>query len=190
MIRLGAFVLALSALSLTSPMMSHAADATALSGQVQTIDGSNVDLGQYKGKVLLVVNVASKCGYTPQYKSLQAVYSKYEKDGLVVLGFPCNQFGGQEPGTATEIKEFCSTKYNVTFPMFAKVDVNGDNASPFFKTLTATDTKPTGKGPVKWNFEKFLIGRDGQVIGRFGSGTKPDSEELTKAIEAALNAKS
>jgi glutathione peroxidase len=154
---------------------------------VKDIDGKDASLKPYKGNVILVVNVASKCGFTPQYESLEAVYKKYAVQGLVICGFPCNQFGHQEPGTDAEIKEFCTSKYSVTFPMFDKLEVNGDNRHPLY-TLLAGPGSPF-PGNIKWNFTKFLIGRDGKIIARFGSSTKPDSEEVTKAIEAALAAK-
>jgi len=158
----------------------------ALDFKVNSIDGQVVNLEDYEGKVVLVVNVASECGLTGQYKGLQALYEQYGDKGLVVLGFPCNQFGGQEPGTELEIKQFCSTKYKVTFPMFAKVDVNGANAAPIYSFLTSQDAAPVGSGKVSWNFEKFLIGRDGKVINRFSPRVSPDDVELVKAVEAAL----
>jgi glutathione peroxidase len=130
------------------------------------LDGKEVDLAQYQGKVVLIVNVASKCGYTPQYKDLQALYAKYSKDGLVVLGVPCNQFGKQEPGTEKQIAEFCTAEFGVTFPMLAKVDVNGDNACPLYKFLTSKDTDPKFAGKIGWNFEKFLISRNGERFRR------------------------
>jgi glutathione peroxidase len=154
---------------------------------VKDIDGKDTTLGAYKGKVLLIVNVASKCGYTPQYKGLEATYEKYKDKGFAVLGFPCNQFGQQEPGTNEEIKQFCSSKYNVTFPMFDKIDVNGPNRHPLYVAL-AGDKSPY-PGNIKWNFSKFLIGRDGKIIKRFDSAAKPESPEVTAAIEAALAAK-
>jgi glutathione peroxidase len=145
-----------------------------------------VDLSQYKGKVLLVVNTASECGYTPQYAGLQALHDKYGKQGLAVLGFPCNQFGGQEPGTAAEIAKFCKANYGVTFGMFEKIDVNGKNQAPLYKYLTSQEASSKDPGPVKWNFEKFLIGRDGKVVARYRSKVEPDSGELTGAIQAEL----
>jgi len=151
----------------------------ALAFEMETLDGKKVDLNSYAGKVILVVNVASECGLTGQYEGLQALHEKYKDKGLVVLGFPCNQFGSQEPGSAAEIKSFCTKNYGVTFDMFAKIDVNGDKAAPFFKHLTALETKPKGSGKVSWNFEKFLIGRDGSVVGRFAPTTAPDGDELT-----------
>jgi len=154
---------------------------------VKDIDGKDTSLNAYKGKVLLVVNVASKCGLTPQYKGLEAAQEKYKDKGFTVLGFPCNQFGGQEPGTNEEIKEFCSTKYKVTFPLFDKLDVNGDKRHPLYVAL-AGPTSPF-PGDIKWNFGKFLIGRDGKIIKRFEPKTAPDSPEVVAAIEAALAAK-
>jgi glutathione peroxidase len=152
-----------------------------LNHSVKDIDGKEVKLSDYQGKVILVVNVASKCGMTPQYKGLQAVYEKYKDKGLVVLGFPCNQFGKQEPGDEIAIKEFCSNKYHVTFPMFAKINVNGDNTNDFYKSLKAS--KP---GDIKWNFEKFLINKKGEVVSRFGTRTEPESGEIINAIETEL----
>jgi len=160
--------------------------AGVLNHKMKTLAGKDIDLSQYKGKVILVVNVASRCGYTPQYTGLQALHDKYGKDGFVVLGVPCNQFGSQEPGTSQDIAEFCKSKYSVSFDMLEKVDVNGEGACAFYKELTAVDAKPKGAGPVKWNFEKFLIGRDSAVIGRYPSSVAPDDEKLAATIEAAL----
>ena len=154
---------------------------------VKDIDGKDTSLNAYKGKVLLVVNVASKCGLTPQYKTLEATQEKYKDKGFTVLGFPCNQFGGQEPGTNEEIKEFCSSKYNVTFPLFDKLDVNGDKRHPLYVAL-AGPASPY-PGDIKWNFGKFLIGRDGKILKRFEPKTAPDAPEVVAAIEAALAAK-
>lgn len=154
---------------------------------LKDIDGKAATLKPYAGKVLLVVNVASKCGFTPQYAGLEATYKKYADQGLVVCGFPCNQFGGQEPGTDAEIKQFCTGTYDVTFPMFDKLEVNGANRHPLYVALAGADSPYPGN--IHWNFSKFLIGRDGKIVGRFDSKVKPDSEELTKAIEAALAAK-
>lgn len=155
-----------------------------LSHKVKSLDGKDVDLAKYRGKVLLVVNVASRCGYTPQYDGLQGLHKKYGEKGLAVLGFPCNQFGKQEPGTSTEIAEFCKSTYGVAFDMFEKVEVNGEGQCGLYRDLTSATAK--FPGPVKWNFEKFLIGKDGNVVARFKSGVEPDSAELTKAIEAEL----
>lgn len=157
--------------------------APVLNQHVKSIKGEDVDLSKYQGKVLLVVNVATRCGATPQYEQLEGLNDKYKDKGLAVLGFPCNQFGGQEPGTEEEIAKFCKSKYDVSFDMFAKIDVNGDNASPFYKTLTST-AKPSGD--VKWNFEKFLIGRNGEIVARFPTKTNPDAPEVISAIEAEL----
>ena len=154
---------------------------------VKDIDGKDTSLSAYKGKVLLIVNVASKCGLTPQYKPLEAIHEKYKDKGLTVLGFPCNQFGGQEPGSNEQIKEFCSTKYNVSFPLFDKIDVNGPKRHPLYTSLAGKDSP--FPGDIKWNFNKFLIGRDGKIIKRFEPRTTPDSPEVTAAIEAALAAK-
>jgi glutathione peroxidase len=154
----------------------------------KTIDGTQLPLKQYEGKVLLVVNVASKCGLTPQYTALEKVYREYKEDGFEVLGFPCNDFAGQEPGSESEIKTFCSTNYDVTFPLFAKVKVLGEQKSEVFEYLTTQDTKPEGAGDVAWNFAKWVIGKDGQIVGRFGPRTAPDAPELTSVIEDALEA--
>lgn len=154
---------------------------------VKDIDGKDTSLGTYKGKVLLVVNVASKCGNTPQYKTLETVYQKYKAQDFAVLGFPCNQFGGQEPGTSAEIKQFCSTEYHITFPMFEKLDVNGPKRHPLYTAL-AGETSPF-PGDIKWNFGKFLVGKDGKILKRFDPRTQPDSPEVIAAIEAALAAK-
>jgi len=162
-----------------------------LDAKIKGIDGKDLDLSKYKGKVVLVVNVASQCGYTPQYKGLQELYGKYEKDGLVVLGVPANDYGKQEPGTEDDINKFCSTKYNVTFPMTSKVVVKGADKTDLYKALTAaTPDAKTGK-PVEvgWNFEKFLIGRDGKVVGRYKSAVAPDAEELVKAVKTELDKK-
>jgi glutathione peroxidase len=163
-----------------------AQEKTVLDLKMKSLDGKNVDLADYKGKVVLIVNVASKCGLTPQYEQLEAIYKKYSEEGLAILGFPCNQFGGQEPGTAEEIQEFCKANYGVTFDLFEKIDVNGDGAAELYKTLTALETKPTGPGKISWNFEKFLVDRNGVVVARFSPKTKPDDPEVTKAIEAEL----
>ena len=155
---------------------------------VKDIDGKATSLKAYDGKVLLIVNVASKCGYTPQYKGLETVYEKYKDKGLVVLGFPCNQFGAQEPGSNEEIKQFCSAKYNVTFPMFDKIEVNGPNRHPLYVALAGKDSPYPGD--IHWNFSKFLIGRDGKILKRFESKVTPESPEVTQAIESALAVKS
>ena len=153
---------------------------------MKSIDGKPAPLAAYKGKVVLLVNVASKCGYTPQYEGLEAVYRKYKDQGLVVLGFPANNFGGQEPGTDEEIKTFCSSKYNVTFPMYSKISVKGADKAPLYQFLTDTAANPSTGGEIKWNFTKFLVDKNGKVIARFEPAVKPESAELTGAIEKAL----
>jgi glutathione peroxidase len=149
-----------------------------------SLDGKPVDLAQYRGKVLLIVNTASKCGFTPQYQGLEAVYRELHGRGLEVLGFPCNQFGAQEPGTENEIGAFCEKNYGVSFPMFAKVDVNGDDAHPLWKHLKGEAPGVLGTEAIKWNFTKFLIGRDGKVAKRYAPTTKP--EEIADDIEKLL----
>jgi glutathione peroxidase len=172
----------LLAIAMTTQAASNLSDIP-----LKDINGKDTSLKAYKGQVLLIVNVASKCGYTPQYKSLEATYRKYKDQGFEVLGFPCNQFGGQEPGSNEEIKQFCSSKYDVTFPLFDKLDVKGANQHPLYVALSGKDSP--FPGDVKWNFGKFLVGRDGKIIKRWDSKVTPDSEEVTKAIEAALAAK-
>ena len=166
--------------------MASADEPQALGFTVTDIEGKEVKLSDYKGKVILVVNVASRCGLTPQYEGLEAMYDKYKDQGFVVLAFPCNQFGGQEPGTAAEIKEFCTGRYDVSFPLFAKIDVNGDGASDLYKYLTGLNTEPKAEGPITWNFEKFLIDREGNVVNRFQPRTAPSDAALVSAVEAAL----
>jgi glutathione peroxidase len=153
---------------------------------LNSIDGQPAPLSQYRGKVLLIVNVASQCGYTPQYAGLEAIYEKYKSQGLVVLGFPANNFRAQEPGTNEEIKAFCTRKYNVTFPMYSKISVAGEDQAPLYQFLTDAEANPSTGGPIKWNFTKFLVGKDGRVIQRFEPAVKPDSPEVISAIEAAL----
>ena len=155
---------------------------------VQDIDGRDVSLSEYKGKVLLIVNVASKCGFTPQYAGLQKLYETYKDKGLVVLGFPANNFLGQEPGSNADIKAFCTKNYGVTFPMFSKISVKGRNIHPLYEFLTSRESNPEHGGVITWNFNKFLIGRDGKILNRFGSRTAPADPELVNAIEKALTA--
>ena len=150
------------------------------------MDGRTVPLRDYQGRVLLIVNTASACGFTPQFAGLQDLHRQYANRGLVVLGFPCNQFGAQEPGSADEIQQFCSKNYGVTFDLFAKVDVNGEKACPLYKHLKALPTKPKGPGDVAWNFEKFLIGRGGEIVARFDPTTSPDAPEVVQQIEREL----
>jgi glutathione peroxidase len=154
---------------------------------LKDIHGKDTSLNAYKGQVLLIVNVASKCGFTPQYKGLEAIYEKYKDKGLVVLGFPCNQFGSQEPGTNEQIQQFCTATYNVTFPLFDKLDVNGANRHPLYIALAGE--KSPFPGNITWNFNKFLIGRDGSIVKRFDSKATPESPEVIQAVEAALAAK-
>ncbi len=149
------------------------------------IDGNEMSLEAYKGEVLLIVNVASKCGYTPQYEGLQAIYEEYKDEGLVIVGFPANNFMGQEPGTNEDIKQFCTLEYGVEFPMASKISVKGDDQEPLFSYLTSLPNNDFD-GEIKWNFEKFLIDREGNLQRRFRSSVKPESEELTSAIKALL----
>jgi glutathione peroxidase len=153
---------------------------------LKDIDGNDVNLGKYKGNVLLIVNTASRCGYTPQYEALQAIFERYRDQGFYVLGFPANNFMGQEPGTEKEIKEFCTLKYNVTFPMFSKISVTGSDQHPLYRFLTNKKTNPEFGGDISWNFNKFLINRNGKIVARFGSKEKPDDPAVTAAIEKAL----
>lgn len=154
--------------------------------EMKDIDGQSKSLRDFEGKVVLVVNVASKCGLTPQYDGLQRLYDEYKDRGLVVLGFPCNQFAGQEPGSDAEVKEFCTVNFNVDFPLFSKIDVNGESRAPLYGWLCGSEIGPEESGDVKWNFGKFLIGRDGQIMGRFDPSVEPESETLTAAIESVL----
>ena len=152
--------------------------------KARTIDGKDQSLDAYRGKTLLIVNVASKCGFTPQYKGLEAMYRKHRDHGLVILGFPCDQFGHQEPGNENEIQSFCSTTYDVTFPMFAKVEVNGDNAHPLYKHLKSESPGVLGTEGIKWNFTKFLVDKNGAVVKRYGSVDSPD--KIEKDVEELL----
>jgi glutathione peroxidase len=154
---------------------------------LKDINGKDTTLKDYAGKALLIVNVASQCGFTPQYEGLEALYRKYKDRGLVILGFPCNDFGEQEPGTNEEIKQFCSSKFSVTFPLFDKLHTKGEEQHPLYTALTGPDSP--APGPVTWNFNKFLISRDGKILAHFESEVEPDSAKLTKAIDAALAAK-
>lgn len=153
---------------------------------MRDIDGKEVSLATFKGKVLLVVNVASKCGFTGQYAGMEKLYRSYTNRGFVVLGFPANDFGGQEPGTESEIKNFCTLTYGVTFPMFAKISVNGAGIHPLYTFLTSKATNPDFSGKITWNFNKFLVDRTGHIVGRFGSPTAPDAKDLVAALEKAL----
>lgn len=158
----------------------------ALDFEMKSLDGKKVELSKYQGKVVLMVNVASQCGLTPQYRQLQALHDKYADKGLAILGFPCNQFGRQEPGTSKEIATFCTSNYGVKFDMFEKVAVNGDEACPLYKHLTSLKLKPKGDGKVSWNFEKFLLDRNGAEVARFQPRTAPNDESVVKLIEKLL----
>ena len=186
--------LVLISLALVMFALSVPAAAAEASGPLdftmKSLDGQPVDLSKYKGEVVLIVNVASKCGLTPQYKQLETVYTKFKGKGFEVLGFPANEFGKQEPGSDTEISTFCTKNYGVDFPMFSKVVVKGEGICPLYKHLTSEETNAGNAGEIKWNFEKFLVGRDGKVVKRFAPPVKPDAPEVIQAIEAELNKKS
>jgi len=174
----------------TAPATSKTSSKTGktmsfLDFKTQSLDGHPIDLSHYKGRVLLVVNTASQCGFTPQYAGLEKLYTSYEAKGLTVIGFPANNFGGQEPGTNAEIGAFCKKNYGVTFPVMGKSSVEGGDQSPIFQFLTG-DANPALAGEIGWNFEKFLISRDGKLVARFKSGVTPDSDELQKAVQAEL----
>jgi glutathione peroxidase len=161
--------------------------ASPLNQEMKTLDGKEVNPAEkYAGQVVLLVNVASKCGLTKQYKELQALHEKYGDKGLAIVGVPCNQFNGQEPGSAEEIAAFCDKEYGVEFDLLEKVDVNGDDACPLYKQLTSKDTNPASPGPIQWNFEKFLFNRQGELVARFGPRTTPDAPEVVEAIEGQL----
>jgi glutathione peroxidase len=170
----------------SAPEKSEDKEEEVLGFTLKDIDGKDVKLADYKGKVVVLVNVASKCGLTPQYKDLEAMYGKYKEKGLVVVGIPANEFGGQEPGTDPEIKEFCTKQYSVTFPMMSKVVVKGDGICPLYKFLTDEKTNPGMSGEIKWNFTKFVVSREGKVVKRVEPKTRVSEEEVVKAIEAEL----
>ena len=178
---------ALGALALLLPLSAATTGGSLYDVPLKDIDGKETSLKPFKGEVMLIVNVASKCGNTPQYAALEKDYEKYKDQGFVVLGFPCNQFMGQEPGSDAQIKQFCTETYGVVFPMFDKLEVNGPGRSPLYVQLAGSDA--AFPGDIKWNFTKFLVGRDGKVLARFEPKTKPDTDEVTKAIEAALAVK-
>jgi len=167
-------------------MSVMAAEKTIYDFTLNSIDGQPTPLSTFKGKVVLLVNVASRCGFTPQYAGLESIYEKYKGRGFVIVGIPANNFGGQEPGTNQEIKTFCSAKYNVTFPMMAKVSVKGSDITPLYQYLTDKTLNPETGGDIGWNFTKFLVGPDGKIIARFDSKVEPNSPEVTGAIEKAL----
>ena len=168
------------------PALALAASKSVYDFTLNSIDGQPSPLSSFKGKVVMLVNVASKCGYTPQYSALESTYEKYKDRGLVIVGIPANNFGAQEPGTNEEIKTFCSRKYNVTFPMMAKVSVKGLDQTPLYQFLTDKTLNPTTGGEIKWNFTKFIFDRDGNAIARFEPEVTPDSSQVTAAIEKAL----
>lgn len=181
---------ALFAISISSRESSAASSGEKMNSiydfSLKDIDHKEVSLSQYRGKVVMVVNVASRCGYTPQYEGLQKVYMKYKDRGFVILGFPANNFMSQEPGTDEEIKTFCSTKYSVTFPIFSKISVKGDDIHPLYKFLTGKETNPDFGGDIKWNFSKFLVDKSGKIIARFEPKVTPESDPVIQAIEKAL----
>jgi glutathione peroxidase len=166
--------------------MSAFAASSALDFTLNSIEGQPSPLNAYQGKVILIVNVASRCGFTPQYTALEATYRKFKDQGFVILGFPANNFMSQEPGTDAEIQQFCKRTYDVTFPMFSKISVKGDDQAPLYKFLTDKAANPSTGGDIKWNFTKFLIGRDGKILARFEPATTPDSTQVVSAIEGAL----
>ena len=163
--------------------------ASPLDFAVKDIDGKDVNLSDYRGKVVLIVNVASKCGFTPQYTALEAMYKKYADQGFIIIGFPANNFHSQEPGTDSDIKAFCTSKYEVTFPMMSKISVKGDDKAPLYKFLTEASTAGDFKGEIGWNFTKFVIDRNGNIVARFASATKPTDDKLVGIVEKALAAK-
>ncbi len=176
----------LLAILLVCAVSSMAAETTVYDFTMNSIDGQPMPFANFKGKVMLLVNVASRCGFTPQYTALESIYEKYKGRGFVIAGVPANNFGGQEPGTNQEIKTFCSANYNVTFPMMSKVSVKGRDITPLYKFLIDKQANPKTGGEIQWNFTKFLIGPDGRVIARFESEVTPDSPEVISAIEKAL----
>lgn len=174
--------------AMTISVMAFAEGAYVLDHKVTDIDGNEVSLEDYKGKVVMVVNVASKCGLTPQYKQLVEIHQKYKDQGFTVLGFPANNFMKQEPGSDAEIKEFCSSTFNVEFPMFSKISVKGDDIAPLYKELTSKDENSDFGGEIAWNFNKFLLNKDGKVVARFEPRTKPDADEVIAKIEEEIGA--
>lgn len=180
-------ILAATLLALSMAASCFAADSGIYQIRAQELDGKDISLSQYKGKVLLIVNTASECGYTPQYAALEKLYEKYSPQGLEVLGFPCDQFGHQEPGSSSQIASFCKKNYGVNFQMFAKIHVNGDKTHPLYKLLKAAGRDSSGAEPIKWNFTKFLVSRNGDVLKRYDSAVEPAS--IIPDIEAQLTAK-
>lgn len=186
MIKLSLLLATALVLFAVSARAEDSKDKSVYGFSMKDIDGKNVDLSQYKGKVALVVNVASKCGYTPQYKNLEAVYEKYHEKGFEILAFPANEFKAQEPGSNAEIKEFCTSTYHTKFPLFSKIVVKGEGQAPLYQYLTSTDANQQTAGDIKWNFTKFLVSKDGKVVARFEPKVKPDDKEVVEAIEKEL----
>jgi len=185
----GSFLARGAAITVVKEPTKEAAVNSPLDLKVQDINGKETDLKQFKGKVVLIVNVASRCGNTPQYKGLEAMYKKYADKGLVIIGFPANDFGKQEPGSNEEIKQFCTSKYDVTFPMMAKISTKDPEKAPIYKFLTEKPTAGDFAGDVEWNFTKFLIDRNGNLIARFGNKVKPEEKQVNAEVEKALAAK-
>jgi len=183
---LGMAAAAVALAGTSSPISADPAPKSVLDFTVKDIDGKNVKLSKYKGDVILIVNTASKCGFTHEYKGLEAIYEKYKSKGFVILAFPSNDFGQQEPGTDLEIKQFCASKFFVKFDMFSKVDVKGENKAPLYSFLTSKETDPKFPGDITWNFNKFLIDRNGNLINRFDSPVEPEDAKITSAVETAL----
>jgi len=175
--------------STPAKMAAAPKEKSVLEFTMKDIDGKDVKLSKYKGNVIMFVNTASKCGYTPQYEGLEKIYEKYKDKGFVILGFPANNFGAQEPGTESEIKEFCTLKYHVSFPMFSKISVKGDDQHPLYGFLTNKESDPEFSGDITWNFNKFLVDKSGKIVARFSSKDTPESETVTAAIEKYLAAK-
>ena len=186
MIKLTVIAAAALVLLATNLRAEEKKDKSVYDFAVKDIDGKDVDLSQYKGKVSLVVNVASFCGNTPQYKNLEAIYEKYRDKGFEILAFPANEFGKQEPGSDAEIKEFCTSKYKTQFPLFSKIVVKGEGQAPLYQYLTSADANPKTAGDIEWNFQKFLVSKDGKVVARFKPKMKPDDKEVTDAIDKEL----
>jgi glutathione peroxidase len=186
---IGAGVYISGIFSTPAKMAAAPKEKSVLEFTMKDIDGKDVKLSKYKGNVIMFVNTASKCGYTPQYEGLEKIYEKYKDKGFVILGFPANNFGAQEPGTESEIKEFCTLKYHVSFPMFSKISVKGDDQHPLYGFLTNKESDPDFAGDITWNFNKFLVDKSGKVVARFSSKDTPESETVTAAIEKYLAAK-
>lgn len=181
--------LSVSTMAAADSTAKGAKELSVLNFKMKSLTGQDIDLSRYQGKVVMIVNTASKCGLTPQYTALEALHEKYHDQGLAILGFPANNFARQEPGTDAEIGEFCQRNYGVKFDMFSKISVKGADQAPLYRFLTDSATNPQFAGDIQWNFEKFLIGRDGQVIARFAPPVAPDSREVVTAVEKALAAK-